>query len=149
MVLHQATNLVGGTSGPFRTTNQITGETMYNGNGSSVGTLVDDIAHFTNNILNNNQSSFNITGATEFYYYGFVPTACTSTAFPTITGNTGLPVDVYNRLGIDSDLGPGTDGAGATRPEAINSADFSGDTNDGWFNSLFDYGTGGLLYLYK
>tara|TARA_Y100000310_G_scaffold241566_1_gene245574 strand:+ start:265 stop:4356 length:4092 start_codon:yes stop_codon:yes gene_type:complete len=134
-----ATNLVGGTSGPFRTTNQITGETMYNGNGSSVGTLVDDIAHFTNNVLNNNQSSFNITGATEFYYYGFVPTACTTTAFPTITANTGLPVDVYDRLGIASDLGPGSDGAGATYPEAINSADFSGDTNDGWFGSLFDY----------
>jgi len=134
-----ATGLVGGASGPFRTTNQITGETMFNGNGDSVGTLVGDIAHFTNKILNNNQSSFNITGATEFYYYGYVPTACTTTAFPQITGNTGLPVDVYNRLGINSDLGPGADGAGATYPEAINSADFSGDTNDGWFNSLFDY----------
>ena len=136
---NQTWYLAGGNDGPFPTTHQITGETMYNGNGGSVGTLVEDIAHFTNSVLNNNQSSFNITGATEFYYYGFVPTACTSTAFPQITGNTGLPVDVYNRLGIDSDLGPGTDGAGATYPAAINSADFSGDTNDGWFNSLFDY----------
>jgi hypothetical protein len=137
------TGLVGGTSGPFRTTNKITGETMFDGDGDSIGTLVDEISHFVNNTLDNDQSSFNITGATEFYHYGYVPTACTVTAFPQITGNTGLPVDVYNRLGINSDLGPGENGAGQTYPAAINSADFSGDTNDGWFNSLFDYGTGG------
>jgi len=136
-------NRVMGGSGPFRTANQITGETMYNGDGGAVGTLVGEMSHFTNNVLDNDQGAFNITGATEFYYYGYVPTACTTTAFPQITGNTGLPVDVYNRLGVNSDLGPGADGAGATYPNAINSADFSGDTNDGWFNSLFDYGTGG------
>ena len=137
-------NRVMGGSGPFRTANQITGETMYNGDGGAVGTLVGEMSHFTNNVLDNDQGkAFDITGATEFYYYGYVPTACTTTAFPQITGNTGLPVDVYNRLGVNSDLGPGADGAGATYPNAINSADFSGDTNDGWFNSLFDYGTGG------
>jgi len=137
------TGLVGGENGPFRTTNKITGETMYDGEGDSVGTLVQDIAHFTNNVLNNNQSSFNETGATEYYHYGFIPTGCTAIQFASITGMTGLPVDVYNRLGVESDLGPGEAGAGATYPNAIQSADFSGDTNDGWYNSLFDYGTGG------
>ena len=136
-------NRVMGGSGPFRTANQITGETMYNGDGGAVGTLVGEMSHFTNNVLDNDQGAFNITGATEFYYYGYVPTACTRTAFMEITGNTGLPVDVYNRLGVNSNLGPGPVGSGATYPNAINTGDFSGDTNDGWFNSLFDYGTGG------
>ena len=133
------TSPVGGTSGPFRTANQITGETFYDGDGNAIGTLVGEISHFVNATLNNNQSSFDITGATEYYHYGYVKSATTRQQFAEITGNTGLPVDSYNRLGIATNLTPGSIGEGASAPEAINSADFSADTNDGWYNSLFDY----------
>jgi len=133
------TGLVGGASGPFRTSEQITGETWYNGEGDAVGTLVDEISHFVNATLNNNQSSFNITGATEFYQYGFIASSTTSQQYAQITGATGLPVDSFNRLGISKNLTAGNTGVGASAPEAIRSADFSADTNDGWYNSLFDY----------
>ena len=130
---------VGGTSGPFRTAEQITGETWYDGEGDAVGTLVDEISHFVNNTLNNNQGSFDPTGATEFYQYGFIASSTTSQQYAQITGATGLPVDSYNRLGIVNNLTAGQTGVGASAPEAIQSADFSADTNDGWYNSLFDY----------
>ena len=130
---------IAGVNGPFRTAEQITGETWYNGQGSAVGTLVDEIAHFVNATLDNDQSSFDITGATEFYQYGFIASSTTSQQYAQITGATGLPVDPYNRLGIATNLTAGDTGVGASAPEAINSADFSADTNDGWYNSLFDY----------
>ena len=130
---------VGGASGPFRTAEQITGETWYDGEGDAVGTLVDEISHFVNNTLNNNQGSFDPTGATEFYQYGFIASSTTSQQYAQITGATGLPVDSYNRLGIVNNLTAGQTGVGASAPEAIQSADFSADTNDGWYNSLFDY----------
>ena len=94
------TSPIGGANGPFRTAEQITGETWYDGQGSAVGTLVDEISHFVNATLDNDQSSFNITGATEFYQYGFIASSTTSQQYAQITGATGLPVDSYNRLGI-------------------------------------------------
>ena len=133
------TSPVGGASGPFRTANQITGETFYDGDGNAVGTLIGEISHFVNAALNNDSSSFDITGATEFYQYGFIASSTTSQQYAQITGATGLPVDPYNRLGIATNLTAGPTGVGASAPEAIQSADFSADTNDGWYNSLFDY----------
>ena len=133
------TSPVGGTSGPFRTAQQITGNTLYNGQGGAVGTWVDEMSHFVNNLFDNDTSSFTTSGSNDYYFYGALNTAVTNTHFVNITGRTGENTKVYNRLGIDADLGPGSDGLGYSRPNARSGNDFSADTNDGWYNSLFDY----------
>ena len=133
------TSPVGGTSGPFRTAQQITGNTLYNGQGGAVGTWVDEMSHFVNNLFDNDTSSFTTSGSNDYYFYGALNTAVTNTHFVNITGRTGEDTKVYNRLGIDADLGPGSDGLGYSRPNARSGNDFSADTNDGWYNSLFDY----------
>jgi len=104
-----------------------------------VGTWVDEMSHFVNNLFDNDTSSFTTSGSNDYYFYGALNTAVTNTHFVNITGRTGENTKVYNRLGIDADLGPGSDGLGYSRPNARSGNDFSADTNDGWYNSLFDY----------
>ena len=133
------TSPVGGTSGPFRTAQQITGNTLYNGQGGAVGTWVDEMSHFVNNLFDNDTSSFTTSGSNDYYFYGAMNTAVTNTFMVNISGRTGEDSKIYNRLGIDADLGPGYDGLGYSRPNARSGTDFSADTNDGWYNSLFDY----------
>ena len=139
------TSPVGGVSGPFRNAYQVTGDTWYNGTGDEVGTLITEISHITNNLLDNDQSSFEVSGSNEYYYYGFLYTGDTYLQFQSITGRTGQPVSVYNRLGVNTNFGPGSYGLGATYPLAPTGASqtyqeyFTGDTNDGWYLSLFDY----------
>ena len=125
--------------GPLRTAHQLTGETFYDGEGDAVGTFVDEISNYVNSILPSGSTGFDASDTNDYFFYGYVHTGNTALQFLDITGRTGQVVNVFNRLGVDSDLGPGTDGSGSTRPNAVTGLDFSGDTNDGWFNSLFDY----------
>ena len=119
----------------------LTGKTLFDDSGVSLGTFVDEVAAFVNaNISNVN--AFSITGANQFWYWGYLNTGNTALQMPYITGETGQAVGLRNRFGIDGDLSPRFDGLGETNPNPVLVGDFTGDTNDGWFQSFFEY-TGG------
>lgn len=120
---------------------ELTGQTLYNNAGVSLGTFADEVAAFVNSNINST-TAFSITGTNQFWYWGHLFTGDTALQMPVITGNTGQAVALNNRFGIDTDLSPAFDGRGATRPNPVLTGDFSGDTNDGWYQSFFDY-TGG------
>ena len=120
---------------------ELTGQTLFNNAGVSLGTFADEVAAFVNANINST-TAFSITGANQFWYWGHLYTGDTALQMPVITGNSGQAVALNNRFGIDDDLSPAFDGKGATRPNPVLVGDFSGDTNDGWYQSFFDY-TGG------
>ena len=120
---------------------ELTGQTLYNNAGVSLGTFADEVAAFVNSNINST-TAFSITGTNQFWYWGHLFTGDTALQMPVITGNTGQAVALNNRFGIDTDLSPAFDGRGATRPNPVLTGDYSGDTNDGWYQSFFDY-TGG------
>ena len=109
---------------------QLTGETFINGQGQSLGTFVDEVSKFIyEGILDSDTTSFTGSNANNIYYYGFVPTACSEALSGQVTTWTGeLPV-ISNRLGINSNINTG------------DSSTFTSDSNDGWYNTLFEYST--------
>ena len=120
----------------------LTGETLYDNTGASLGTFVDEVAAFINATLPSGITQWDDTVVDNFWYWGYLSTGDTSLQMPEITGATGQPVALDNRFGIDNNLSPRFDGLGQTYAEPVEAADFSGDTNDGWFASFFEY-TGG------
>jgi hypothetical protein len=119
----------------------LTGKTLTDGTGTSLGTFADEVSAFVNANINDT-AAFSVTGTNKFWYWGYLYTGDTSLQMPNITGTSGLAVALDNRFGIDADLSPGFDGFGYSRPDAVTTGDFSGDTNDGWYQSFFEY-TGG------
>jgi len=109
---------------------QLTGETFVNGQGQSLGTFVDEVAKFVyEGLLDSDTTTFTGSNANDIYYYGFVPTACSQALSGEVTTWTGeLPV-ISNRLGINSSINTG------------DSSTFTSDSNDGWYDTLFNYST--------
>ena len=116
----------GNTTFPYRNDPyQVTGNTLYNCQGNALGSLLDDIAHW---VYHGDLNNWTPSGANDYYYWGFVPSAATVSANTQISNWTGQQMVENNRLGITLTTG-NTDSC----------IEFSADCQDGWYRSMFDY----------
>ena len=69
---------------------QVTGNTLYNCQGTALGSLLDDIAHWVyQGIMDGDVNNWSPSGANDYYYWGFVPSAATVSAGTQISDWTG------------------------------------------------------------
>jgi len=108
---------------------QLTGNTLFNCQGNELGSMMDDITHWVYyGLMDGNVDNFTPSGANDYYYWGFVPSAATVTAQTQVFNWTGQQLKESNRLGITLTTG-NTDSC----------VEFSADCQDGWYRSMFDY----------
>ena len=108
---------------------KVTGNTLYNCQGTSLGSFLDDIAHWVyKGLMGGSVNNFYASGANDYYYWGFVPSAATVSATTDIVNWTGQQPQKSNRLGITLTTG-----------NTSSCVEFSADCQDGWYRSLFDY----------